>query len=125
MLNENAKKWVAALRSGRFKQGRYTLNHGDNKFCCLGVACEVAIEAGVPVKKVVSGYGQTHSYDEARTVLPLVVMQWLGLASASGHFQGKIRPDSLVGLNDDGRHTFNDIADLIESEPEGLFQDGR
>jgi hypothetical protein len=54
MLNPNAKKWVTALRSGRFKQGRSVLNQGDRALCCLGVACEVAIEAGVPVKKTLA-----------------------------------------------------------------------
>lgn len=36
----NRKKWVDALRSGKFKQGRKTLNQA-NKFCCQGVACEL------------------------------------------------------------------------------------
>lgn len=40
MLNENAKKWVQALRSGEYKQGKDALRDND-KFCCLGVACEV------------------------------------------------------------------------------------
>jgi hypothetical protein len=47
------KKWVKALRSGRFKQGRAKLatyeiddvtgdNIGDElSFCCLGVLCEI------------------------------------------------------------------------------------
>ena len=40
MMNENAKKWVKALRSGEFEQGTGYLRKGD-KFCCLGVACAV------------------------------------------------------------------------------------
>ena len=36
----NRKKWVAALRSGKFKQGKKQLK-ANNKFCCLGVACEL------------------------------------------------------------------------------------
>jgi hypothetical protein len=43
MLNENAKKWVAALRSGRFDQGRGRLCI-DGKHCCLGVAYRVYAE---------------------------------------------------------------------------------
>jgi hypothetical protein len=35
------KKWVAALRSGKYEQGREYLQ-ADGKFCCLGVLCEVA-----------------------------------------------------------------------------------
>ncbi len=40
---ELKKKWVAALRSGEYKQGRNRLHRKvDNSFCCLGVLCEVA-----------------------------------------------------------------------------------
>lgn len=121
MLNENAKKWVDALRSGKYPQGRHSLNQGDRAYCCLGVACEVAIASGIPVIKTHSGFGQTIKYNNSSCVLPLTILRWLGLTSASGHF-GDGRTGSLVGLNDDGRHTFNDIADIIESEPEGLFK---
>jgi hypothetical protein len=34
------KKWVAALRSGEYKQGRRYLKR-DGKYCCLGVLCEI------------------------------------------------------------------------------------
>lgn len=34
-------KWVEALRSGNYQQGRYSLKK-DGKYCCLGVLCEVA-----------------------------------------------------------------------------------
>lgn len=38
---ENRNKWLAALRSGDYEQGTGRLAE-DGKFCCLGVACEVA-----------------------------------------------------------------------------------
>lgn len=34
------KRWVAALRSGKYKQGKGTLLAGG-KYCCLGVLCEI------------------------------------------------------------------------------------
>jgi hypothetical protein len=34
-------KWIAALRSGEYKQGKDKLHH-DGRFCCLGVGCVVA-----------------------------------------------------------------------------------
>ena len=34
-------KWVKALRSGKYEQGRYMLRH-NNEYCCLGVLCRVA-----------------------------------------------------------------------------------
>lgn len=37
------KKWVAALRSGKYKQGQYRLHDtAEQGYCCLGVACRVA-----------------------------------------------------------------------------------
>ena len=42
MKPEIKAKWVEALRSGDFKQGKgYLNNRDDNSFCCLGVLCEI------------------------------------------------------------------------------------
>ena len=43
------KKWVVALRSGKYEQGKEALRNGD-KYCCLGVLCE--IETGAKPNKV-------------------------------------------------------------------------
>lgn len=41
MLNPDVKKrWVEALRSGKYKQAHGQLTHGIG-YCCLGVLCEV------------------------------------------------------------------------------------
>ena len=43
-MNKEVKdKWVAALKSGKYKQGRGQLN-GESGYCCLGVLTEVYIE---------------------------------------------------------------------------------
>lgn len=34
------EKWVSALRSGKYEQGKSRLRCGC-KFCCLGVACDL------------------------------------------------------------------------------------
>lgn len=42
--------WVAALRSGDYKQGKSCLRcevRGDDRWCCLGVVTDLAIKAGV------------------------------------------------------------------------------
>lgn len=36
------EKWLKALRSGEYKQGQSELYNGEDKYCCLGVACDVA-----------------------------------------------------------------------------------
>lgn len=35
------KEWIAALRSGDYRQGRGQLRSEDNSFCCLGVLCNL------------------------------------------------------------------------------------
>lgn len=41
-MNKTLKnKWIKALRSGKYEQGKGNLNH-DGRYCCLGVLCEVA-----------------------------------------------------------------------------------
>lgn len=36
------RRWVAALRSGKYQQGRYYLQSGNGqRFCCMGVACDL------------------------------------------------------------------------------------
>lgn len=52
MLNENARKWVEALRSGEFTQCSGKLCGYDGSrwcYCCLGVACEIASRNGAPI----------------------------------------------------------------------------
>ena len=31
------EKWLTALRSGEYKQGKYYLKNDNNCYCCLGV----------------------------------------------------------------------------------------
>lgn len=46
MNDEQMQKWVTALRSGGYKQGKTYLKQkikktGVNTFCCLGVLCDI------------------------------------------------------------------------------------
>jgi hypothetical protein len=34
------EQWLEALESGRYEKGKARLNY-DNKFCCLGVLCDL------------------------------------------------------------------------------------
>lgn len=101
-MNENVKKWVAALRSGKYKQGTCALNK-NGKFCCLGVACEVAIENGLKVAKetidILDGKVNI-CYNGYAGVLPLIVQSWLGLNSCTGKYykiEGGARYSRIVG----------------------------
>jgi len=35
------KKWVKALRSGKYKQGKQVLQNAKGEFCCLGVLADI------------------------------------------------------------------------------------
>ena len=111
-LNENAQKWVDALRSGEYGQTVHQLRQGD-KYCCLGVACEISglaeWDRDEHGDRAYLGHGLN---------LPPDVVEWLGLNDHGGGFGNGLR--SLVFENDDGA-SFSEIADIIESEPEGLF----
>ena len=127
MLNENAKKWVAALRSGEYEQGRGCLQMGG-KFCCLGVACEIYQQnAAEPMpQKTTTKAG--HYYDDVEVVAynnnisccPLQVMAYMGIDTILGKYWSSGNMTSLAAQNDLGS-TFAEIADIIESEPQGLF----
>lgn len=122
-MNDNAKLWVAGLRSGDYKQGKGVLRSVDDKYCCLGVACELAIEAGVPVKRERTD-GLVYQYDGQRYYLPTSVMEWLGLNTRGGRalvpLVWKYTADGVAEMNDNDA-TFAEIADAIEREPEGMF----
>lgn len=116
-MNDNAKKWVAALRSGRYEQTKGALERGG-RYCCMGVACVVAMRAGVPLERTGSDSG-TVAYNSCTGLLPSSVAAWLGLNDTGGDYlSGK-----LTDLNDRGT-PFAQLAEIIESEPDGLFVKG-
>lgn len=118
-MNNNAKKWVAALRGGQYKQGIGCLRNGNN-YCCLGVACDLYCKEEGDISLL---RGRHYFYGDEKLVLPIPVKKWLRLSENDGYFVDNDNVlTSLASRNDDG-YTFNEIADIIESEPEGLFAD--
>lgn len=106
-----------ALRSGEHKQGRGFLCSIDGELCCLGLASEMFLKHEPQCKLEVTFLDGCKSYGGEITDLPDIVCDWLGLATNDGEY----KYSSLVALNDRDRLTFARIADIIESEPEGLF----
>lgn len=119
MLNDNAKQWVEALRSGKYTQGMGLLRSRNDEYCCLGVACELYAERHpelvIAAPREDSDY---YTYGGRCDTLPHAVVVWLGLRDAAGSY----RPEesALTEDNDNGM-TFAEIADIIEHEPDGLF----
>ena len=125
MNREVGTKWVEALRSGKFAQGKSRLNSEGN-LCCLGVLCELAVEAGV-VEKIGSS---TVRYGGLVCTLPPEVATWAELHGIGNDAGTLPRPlssadqteeaKSLVCLNDGWDYNFEQIAQVIEDQMDDL-----
>lgn len=118
-IQEHRRLWLEALRSGKYTQGRMRLatTYGDDipvRYCCLGVACDVAIKSGLDLDVAKVDGGAALTFDGGSRVLPDRVQEWLGLEDRSPELRSTSEMMSLVGLNDSGDYTFEEIADLIE-----------
>lgn len=114
--------WAEALRSGHYNQCRGSLSdHGA--YCVLGVAC-MCYEAETGEKLLRDRHGEYYACHLINEFS--VVKEWLGLQHEYGRFfTEELFADcgvcSLVSLNDNEMLTFAELADIIESEPTGLF----
>ncbi len=116
MKEDIKRQWVAALRSGEFKQGIDFLNGRNGEYCCLGVLCELAVRAGVVDKTFHEGFGHT-MFDDKDATLPHRVSTWAGLLDNNDPSEVWIEAEdqTLTRLNDSGVK-FTDIADIIEEQ---------
>jgi hypothetical protein len=103
-VNQEYKaKWVAALRSGEYRQGQGKLRTGD-AFCCLGVLCDV-------VGRELGGEWAGEDFTRGQGLSSSAVApSWLVETCGIYYRQGE-----LAEMNDDGA-TFSAIADHIERE---------
>ena len=97
---EMRKRWVEALRSGKYKQARKVLRSSEDFFCCLGVACDIADASVWHQRK-----DFTYWYRESRLSLLKETRDLFGLTID--------QTDYLAEQNDLGA-TFEDIANTIE-----------
>lgn len=122
MKKEIADKWVAALRSGKYKQGKTWLHDlKQDTHCCLGVLCRLAIEDGVDISISESKDGNSTEFDRNDTGLPDAVKKYSGVKFQDGLLQED--SISLVAMNDGfgiKSHSFDEIADFIEENWERL-----
>lgn len=136
-MNKNVmKKWVKALRSGKYKQGQGLLKQttaftNDKTYhCCLGVLCEIYNnDMRKSKKKTLSEqrYNGIHKFNKQPECLPKTVQKWAGLFSKVGDFRNVDRRDitsygdfaSLADMNDLGC-SFKKIAKTIEKQWENL-----
>jgi hypothetical protein len=132
MKKDIAKKWVKALRSGKYKQGQSWLKQYDKKgqerHCCLGVLCELYNDEMKKKhkkslnSKIVDGCeAQRISFNKQEQGLPSVVKKWAGMKDSLGYFVNTNREFSecLADMNDIGVK-FKTIANTIEKNIENI-----
>lgn len=111
------QQWLRALRSGRYKQGQNRLRTQDDKFCCLGVLCDI-YNKGLKRsqwKKTVED--QEWAFGKEESSLPPAVQRWAGLTSDDPTINDTAKEgcsNAASSCNDNLRYSFKRIASLIE-----------
>lgn len=125
---ERIRIWIKDLRDHPELQGKGMLRTSDNKFCCLGRACEVyRLETGEgewsEIVENVDEYEEnklgfifyTRSDKEGKT-LPRSVMYWFGFDEEDP----KVGTSKYLSeYNDDVGMSFSEIANIIERYIDG------
>lgn len=118
---EFKEKWIAALRSGKYKQAQESLFSGiyDDEndtsvigYCCLGVACKVAgiSDDDMSGHPYPSDLGPSHQKN-----LPELLLEHGGYFSTITSFEEqKNEVSKLMHMNDVQEKSFPEIADYIE-----------
>lgn len=121
------REWVDALRSGQYEQVQGALRKEHDEFlsdtpqgpvgyCCLGVACEIAVSHGYAHRDGVQ-YSTLASDDATTTMLPWRLANWLELDAdpeVKVLSDKGVRRVTLSILNDEWGYEFDQIADVIE-----------
>lgn len=101
-MNADVKaRWLAALRSGDYDQGQCRLRDEDDRFCCLGVLCDVVDPDGW------DDFGPPDVSHRGQTLTP-------GKPFSEDVGLGYFERDTLITMNDDLGYDFCQIADWIE-----------
>lgn len=113
---EVRQKWVAALKSGEYKQGTESLHRkfedgGKDEFCCLGVLCDLYAKDHPEVNYLTQDYfdkegNHSIAYYQEAALPPQEVMDWAGIDMRYAI--------ELAKVNDEGAG-FPHLATMIEN----------
>lgn len=124
MDREIKQRWINALRSGEYEQGFGQLNDGE-RYCCLGVLCDIAVKDGVVRSSPVGALGKFIGYyvptsDSGpwidQDVLPEAVRDWAGLVEKNPRVTIGEDDTVISEVNDVYQLNFNQIAEIIEEQ---------
>lgn len=106
------KRWIAALRSGKYKQGRKRLcsiKNGKSKYCCLGVLTDIEYDGYWYYDKLEGWHikvpHKEGDYPESDQLVPELAEKCaLSLENV----------EELIWMNDNERCSFKEIANWIQ-----------
>ena len=111
MKKATKNRWIKALRSGEYEQGKIHLRDERDQFCCLGVLVDVELEG--EWRADAGDHGDYTVYLEGKfqdleldVALTQEVREHVGL-TLSEHVH-------LIKMNDGLDKSFDEIADWIE-----------
>src|SRR6267378_4402002 len=94
-MNPDIKaKWIAALESGEYIHGHGVLRSLDNKYCCLGVLCDLyhketgkgvwideshKLNRDIYTRHIIPRYSFEVESTKSDVYLPDAVRSWLGI----------------------------------------------
>ena len=110
MQPEILAAWIQALESGEYDQGRKVLRSTDNKYCCLGVVCDIVAGdewyekelASVRTPRLFHPYGNIDAGLLDNEACAQLRLSTIGM-------------DTFAEVNDNG-WTFAEIADAMKSD---------
>ena len=107
MRQDIAIKWVEALRSGKYQQGKFSLRSHDDRYCCLGVLCDVLKEQIGLEWRQKSSLTAPFVFGTQISVLSNDIINLVGMKQTE--------QDILSSMNDLEEKSFAEIADYIDA----------
>ena len=111
-MNKAVKdKWVAALRSGDYRKGRYQSRSIEDRYDAGGVLCDLAVREGIIEAPQKYGRGREgalffgYTYGGLAVGIPPEVEDWAGI---------EYREVWRIAFKGDCGMSFKEIADYVE-----------
>ncbi len=133
MNPEIKQKWIERLRSGKYQQGVGTLKCDRDKYCCLGILCEMYKEETnngewLPVGHSTQFKSGEFLNSKSTGVLTREVIAWAGfeegradpIIAVSEKYKTQITASTM---NDRLELSFSVIADVIEGKPSSKVEE--
>lgn len=121
MQAELKQKWIEALRSGKYQQGKGVLRTDTDHFCCLGVLCDLVDPSGWRGTGLIET--SVDGMDVSQEAYPFFSISDVGSAVSLPHDLRKqlglhiADIQALIRMNDSG-NPFESIAKHIEANVE-------